>query len=128
MERKLWNAELKNKLIAHKGSVQKIEGIPNDIKELYKTVWEIKQRTLLDLAAGRAPFIDQTQSLNVYMTDCTNAKLSSMHFYGWKLGLKKGQYYLRTTAAADAIQFTVELATVALTPSRRRGLPRKSFF
>ena len=108
MERNLWNADLKNKLIAHKGSVQKIEGIPNDIKELYKTVWEIKQRTLLDMAAGRGPFIDQSQSLNVYMTDCTNAKLSSMHFYGWKLGLKTGQYYLRTKAAADAIQFTVD--------------------
>jgi ribonucleoside-diphosphate reductase alpha subunit len=110
MERGLWSGELKNKLIGHKGSVQKIGEIPSDLKELYKTVWEIKQKTLLDLAAGRGPFIDQSQSLNIYMTDVTNAKLSSMHFYGWKLGLKTGQYYLRTKAATDAIQFTVEPA------------------
>jgi ribonucleoside-diphosphate reductase subunit M1 len=108
MERGLWCSELKNKLISHKGSVQKIEEIPSDLKELYKTVWEIKQRTLLDLAAARSPYIDQSQSLNIHMLDVTNSKLSSMHFYGWKLGLKTGQYYLRTKPAADAIQFTVD--------------------
>ena len=108
MDAGLWSIELKNQLIAHKGSVQRIECIPKDVKELYKTVWEIKQKVVLELAAGRGPYIDQSQSLNIHMTDCTNAKLSSMHFYGWKLGLKTGQYYLRTKAAVDAIQFTVE--------------------
>ena len=108
MEAGLWNVELKNLLIAHKGSVQRIDIIPQDMKDLYKTVWEIKQKVVLDMAAGRGPYIDQSQSLNIHMTDCTNAKLSSMHFYGWKLGLKTGQYYLRTKAAADAIQFTLE--------------------
>lgn len=109
MEAGLWSVELKNQLIAHKGSVQRIDCIPAHLKELYKTVWEIKQKVVLELAAGRGPYIDQSQSLNIHMTDCTNAKLSSMHFYGWKLGLKTGQYYLRTKAAADAIQFTVEV-------------------
>jgi ribonucleoside-diphosphate reductase alpha subunit len=108
MEAGLWSVELKNQLIAHKGSVQRIGCIPQDLKDLYKTVWEIKQKVVLELAAGRGPFIDQSQSLNIHMIDCTNAKLSSMHFYGWKLGLKTGQYYLRTKAAADAIQFTLE--------------------
>jgi ribonucleoside-diphosphate reductase alpha subunit len=108
MEAGLWSVELKNQLIAHKGSVQHIDCIPQKLKDLYKTVWEIKQKVVLDLAAGRGPYIDQSQSLNIHMTDCTNAKLSSMHFYGWKLGLKTGQYYLRTKAAADAIQFTLE--------------------
>jgi ribonucleoside-diphosphate reductase alpha subunit len=108
MEAGLWSVDLKNQLIAHKGSVQHIDCIPQTLKDLYKTVWEIKQKVVLDLAAGRGPYIDQSQSLNIHMTDCTNAKLSSMHFYGWKLGLKTGQYYLRTKAAADAIQFTVE--------------------
>jgi ribonucleoside-diphosphate reductase alpha subunit len=108
MEAGLWSVDLKNQLIAHKGSVQRIECIPQHMKDLYKTVWEIKQKVVLEMAAGRGPYIDQSQSLNIHMTDCTNAKLSSMHFYGWKLGLKTGQYYLRTKAAADAIQFTVE--------------------
>ena len=108
MEAGLWSVDLKNLLIAHKGSVQRIDCIPQNLKDLYKTVWEIKQKVVLEMAAGRGPFIDQSQSLNIHMMDCSNAKLSSMHFYGWKLGLKTGQYYLRTKAAADAIQFTVE--------------------
>merc|ERR1712188_222894 len=77
----------------------------------YKTVWEIKQRIVLDMAADRGAYIDQSQSLNIHLTDCTTAKLSSMHFYGWKLGLKTGQYYLRTKAAVDAIKFTVDVKT-----------------
>merc|ERR1712109_184152 len=77
--------------------------------ELYKTVWEIKQRTVLDMAAERGKYIDQSQSLNIHMVDATTAKLSSMHFHGWQLGLKTGMYYLRTKAAADAIKFTVEV-------------------
>merc|ERR1719326_1352354 len=108
----LWSTELKTKLIAHNGSVQQIDELPADLKELYKTVWEIKQRTVLDMAAERGPYIDQSQSLNIHMTDATTAKLSSMHFHGWKLGLKTGQYYLRTKAAVDAIKFTVDVADV----------------
>ncbi|KAH0472506.1 MAG: hypothetical protein KVP17_004105, partial [Porospora cf. gigantea B] len=95
----IWNDELKQKLIAHSGSVQHIDEIPEDLKSLYKTVWEIKQRTILDLAADRAPFIDQSQSLNIHLSAPNFAKLTSMHFYGWKLGLKTGVYYLRTQAA-----------------------------
>ena len=117
MEAGLWSVDLKNQLILHKGSVQRIECIPQALKELYKTVWEIKQKVILEMAAGRGPFIDQSQSLNIHMTDCTNAKLSSMHFYGWKLGLKTGQYYLRTKAAADAIQFTVEASAAEKIPA-----------
>jgi ribonucleoside-diphosphate reductase alpha subunit len=110
LERGLWNDDLKKKLIAFNGSVQNLD-IPADLKELYKTVWEIKQKSVLEMAADRAPYICQSQSLNIHMTDCTTAKLSSMHFYGWKLGLKTGMYYLRTKAAADAIKFTVDVAT-----------------
>merc|ERR1719261_1596392 len=95
--------------MAHNGSVQNLEEIPSDLKQLYKTVWEIKQRAVLDMAADRGAYIDQSQSLNVHMTDITTSKLSSMHFYGWSLGLKTGMYYLRTKAAADAIKFTVEV-------------------
>merc|ERR1712159_85773 len=111
LERELWDEGMKKQLIAHNGSVQNIKAIPADLKELYKTVWEIKQKSVLEMAADRAPYICQSQSLNVHMTDCTTAKLSSMHFAGWKLGLKTGQYYLRTKAAVDAIKFTVDVST-----------------
>merc|ERR1712050_718697 len=103
IERKLWNEELRTQLIANNGSVQALN-LPADMKELYKTVWEIKQRIVLDMAADRGAYIDQSQSLNIHMTDATTAKLSSMHFYGWQLGLKTGMYYLRTKAAAEAIK------------------------
>merc|ERR1712196_214798 len=99
--------ELRMQLIANNGSVQQLD-LPVEIKELYKTVWEIKQRIVLDMAADRGAYIDQSQSLNIHMVDATTAKLSSMHFHGWNLGLKTGMYYLRTKAAADAIKFTVE--------------------
>merc|ERR1719350_31874 len=95
-------------LIAHNGSVQNLD-MPQELKELYKTVWEIRQRIILDMAADRGIYIDQSQSLNIHMVDATTAKLSSMHFHGWQLGLKTGMYYLRTKAAADAIKFTVEV-------------------
>merc|ERR1712100_170415 len=108
IEKKLWTEELRVQLIAHNGSVQHLD-VPSDIKELYKTVWEIKQRIVLDMAADRGAYIDQSQSLNIHMIDATTAKLSSMHFYGWQLGLKTGMYYLRTKAAADAIKFTVDV-------------------
>merc|ERR1711908_199432 len=98
-------------LIAHNGSVQHVD-VPADVKELYKTVWEIKQRAVLDMAADRGAYIDQSQSLNIHMTDATQAKLSSMHFHGWQLGLKTGMYYLRTKAATDAIKFTVDVKEV----------------
>jgi len=106
--RGLYTEDLRLQLIAHNGSVQQLN-LPADLKELYKTVWEIKQRIVLDMAADRGCYIDQSQSLNIHMVDATTAKLSSMHFHGWGLGLKTGMYYLRTKAAADAIKFTVEV-------------------
>jgi len=113
----LWNNELKNQIISQNGSVQNIEEIPQYIKDLYKTVWEIKQRTLVDMAADRGAFICQSQSLNLFLQDVDFAKLTSMHFYGWKKGLKTGMYYLRTKAAVDAIKFTVQTqAEVPFTP------------
>jgi ribonucleoside-diphosphate reductase alpha chain len=106
--RDMWSLDMKDEILRHKGSVQEIEGIPADLKELYKTTWEIKQRHVIDMAADRGAYIDQSQSLNIHMIDANPAKVTSMHFYGWKKGLKTGMYYLRTKAAADAIQFTVE--------------------
>jgi len=108
----LWNASIKNRIIAANGSIQQIEEIPADIKELYKTVWEMKQRNLIDMAADRGAFICQSQSLNLFMEAPTVSKLSSMHFYAWKKGLKTGLYYLRTKAAAQAVQFTIEKQAV----------------
>jgi ribonucleoside-diphosphate reductase alpha chain len=104
----LWNDAMKNKIITANGSVQNINEIPAEIKALYKTVWEIKQRHLIDMAADRGAFICQSQSLNLFVDNPTVAKLTSMHFYAWKTGLKTGMYYLRTQAAAQAVQFTVE--------------------
>lgn len=103
----LWNEEMKQRILAANGSIQQIEGIPMELKQIYKTVWEIKQKVLIDMAADRAPFICQSQSLNLFVDNPTFAKLSSMHFYAWKKGLKTGMYYLRTQAAAEAIKFTV---------------------
>ena len=104
----LWNKELKDKIIANYGSIQNIEGIPDDIKKRYKTVWEIKQKQLIDMAVDRGAFICQSQSLNLFMQQPTYNKLSSMHFYSWKSGLKTGIYYLRTKAVSNAQQFTIE--------------------
>ena len=104
----LWSLNMKDEILRHKGSIQAIEGIPDHIKALYKTTWEIKQRHVLDMAADRGAYVDQSQSMNIHMVDANPAKVTSMHFYGWKQGLKTGMYYLRTKAAADAIQFTVE--------------------
>jgi len=104
----LWNNDMKNKIVAANGSVQNIEGIPASIKELYKTVWEIKQRNLIDMAADRGAFICQSQSLNLFVDKPSVSKLTSMHFYAWKKGLKTGMYYLRSQAATQAVQFTVE--------------------
>lgn len=104
----LWDNDMKNKIIAANGSIQQIEEIPSNIKELYKTVWEIKQRTIIDMAADRGAFICQSQSLNLFVDTPSASKLTSMHFYAWKKGLKTGMYYLRTQAATQAVQFTVE--------------------
>jgi len=106
--RDLYTEDLRMQLIAHNGSVQHLD-IPSDLKELYKTVWEIKQKVVLEMARDRGVYIDQSQSLNIHMTDITVSKLSSMHFYGWSLGLKTGMYYLRTKAAVDAIKVTVDV-------------------
>lgn len=107
----LWNDSMKNNIISNNGSIQNLPNIPDEIKALYKTVWEISQKHIIDMAADRAAFIDQSQSLNIHIKDPTMGKLTSMHFYGWKKGLKTGMYYLRTQAAAAAIQFTVDLST-----------------
>ncbi|RYF87684.1 MAG: ribonucleoside-diphosphate reductase subunit alpha, partial [Chitinophagaceae bacterium] len=106
--RGLWNDQMKNRIIAENGSVQNIPNIPQDIKDLYKTVWEIKQKTIIDLSADRGAYICQSQSLNLHVQNPNFGKLTSMHFYAWKKGLKTGMYYLRTKSAADAIKFTVE--------------------
>lgn len=113
IEAGLWNDEMKNRIIAANGSIQHIPEIPQEMKDLYKTVWEIKQRTLIDMAADRGAYTCQSQSLNLFVQQPTKAKLTSMHFYAWKKGLKTGMYYLRTQAAAQAVQFTVEKQSVA---------------
>merc|ERR1712098_456202 len=104
----LWNRSMKQAIMAASGSVQGIESIPEDVRAVFKTAWEIKQRALVDMAANRGAFIDQSQSLNLFMAEPNFAKLTSMHFYSWKAGLKTGCYYLRTRAAVDAIKFTVD--------------------
>ncbi|KAL4081043.1 ribonucleotide reductase [Scleroderma citrinum] len=108
VERRLWNDEMKNMIIAHNGSVASIPNIPDDIKAIYKTVWEISQKKVIDMAADRGAFVCQSQSLNIHLQAPTMGQLTSMHFYGWKKGLKTGMYYLRTRPAAQAIQFTVD--------------------
>ena len=114
----LWDPSLKNEIIASNGSVQTLD-LPENLKEIYKTVWEIKQRVLVDMAADRGAFIDQSQSFNVHMSDANSGKLTSLHFYAWKKGLKTGMYYLRTRAAADAIKFTVDQQALAKKKSEK---------
>ena len=113
VERGLWNETLKQEIMRHNGSVQHIERIPADLKELYKTVWEMSMKDIIDMSRQRGYFIDQSQSLNLFMQDANYAKLTSMHFYAWKSGLKTGMYYLRTKAAVDAIKFTLNNDKVA---------------
>ncbi|KAL8824913.1 MAG: hypothetical protein Q9191_004732 [Dirinaria sp. TL-2023a] len=123
----LWSENMKNRIIADGGSIQNIPNIPADIKALYKTVWEISQRTIVQMAADRGAFIDQSQSLNIHIKEPTMGKITSMHFAGWKLGLKTGMYYLRTMAASAPIQFTVdqEQLKVADTNIARAGGVKK---
>lgn len=109
----LWSEELKNKIIASNGSVANIPEIPQNLKELYKTAWEISQKTIVDMAADRGAFICQSQSLNVFMENANFGKLTSLHFHAWKSGLKTGMYYLRTKAATDAIKFTLDKSKLA---------------
>lgn len=123
----LWSDNMKNRIIADGGSIQNVPNIPADIKSLYKTVWEISQRQIVQMAADRGAFIDQSQSLNIHMKDPTMGKITSMHFAGWKMGLKTGMYYLRTMAASAPIQFTVDQeqlkvvdTNVARTSSRKQ--------
>lgn len=104
----LWNEGMKNQIIAAGGSIQGLSELDDDFKMLYRTIWEIPQKALLEMAADRAPFIDQSQSLNVFMSDPTISKMTSMHFFAWKKGLKTGMYYLRSRPAVDAIKFTVD--------------------
>ena len=107
VSRGLWNEDLKQEIMRHNGSVQNIERIPQDLKELYKTVWEMSMKDIIDMSRQRGYFIDQSQSLNLFMQDANYAKLTSMHFYAWQSGLKTGMYYLRTKSAVDAIKFTL---------------------
>lgn len=104
----LWNDDMKNVIIAHGGSVQNVDRIPDNIKQLYRTVWEIPQKMIIQMAAERGPYIDQSQSLNIHIAEPNYGKLTSMHFYAWRQGLKTGMYYLRTKPAANAVQFTVD--------------------
>lgn len=129
VEMGLWNEDMKNRLVASGGSIKDIPSIPNDLKDLYKTVWEISQKVIIDMAAARGPFIDQSQSLNIYMQSPTMGKLTSMHFYGWSKGLKTGMYYLRTQAASAPIQFTVDQESLATVQEVQecRPLMRKQY-
>jgi len=118
----LWGEDLKNKIIGANGSVQHIPEIPQNLKDLYKTAWEISQKVIIDMAADRGAYICQSQSLNIFMENANFGKLTSMHFYSWKAGLKTGMYYLRTKAATDAIKFTVDKAKLSA-PQQETATP-----
>jgi len=107
VELNLWNNEMKEDIMRANGSIQHIDVIPQDLKDLYKTVWEMSMKDIIDMSRQRGYFIDQSQSLNLFMQDANYSKLTSMHFYAWKSGLKTGMYYLRTKSAVNAIQFTL---------------------
>jgi ribonucleoside-diphosphate reductase alpha chain len=131
VERGLWNEDMKQELMRNNGSVQNIDAIPDDLKELYRTVWEMSMKDIIDMSRHRGYFIDQSQSLNLFMEGATMAKLTSMHFYAWKSGLKTGMYYLRTKSAVDAIKFTLdnkakenpetEIVEATVTPAKQEG-------
>jgi ribonucleotide reductase alpha subunit len=107
-DRGLWNPAVRNQLMRDSGSIAKIDCIPDRLKELYKTVWELKMKDIIDMAADRGKFIDQSQSLNLFVADPKPDRLTAMHFYAWQKGLKTGMYYLRTKPAVNAIQYTVD--------------------
>ena len=108
----LWNKDMRQLIMAANGSIQNINEIPQRLKDLYKTAWEISQKAVIDQAADRGAYICQSQSLNIFMENANFGKLTSMHFYGWERGLKTGMYYLRTKAATDAIKFTIDKSVV----------------
>jgi ribonucleoside-diphosphate reductase alpha chain len=108
----LWTKEMRQTIMSTSGSIQNISDIPQNLKDLYKTAWEISQKAVIDQAADRGAYICQSQSLNIFMENANFGKLTSMHFYGWEKGLKTGMYYLRTKAATDAIKFTVDKSMV----------------
>ena len=108
-KRGLWNDDMSAALIQHRGSVQNIPNIPQDLKNIYRTVWEISQRSIIDMAADRGMFIDQSQSMNIHLEEPTRAILTSVHFYSWQKGLKTGMYYLRSQPKAKALQFTCSI-------------------
>ena len=112
-KRNIWNKEMRDNIILENGSVQNIPNFPEDLKEIYKTVWETSQKTVIDMASDRAPFIDQTQSMNLWLANPTFGKVSSMHMYAWKKGLKTGMYYLRSRSAVDAVKVTVSTEKMA---------------
>ena len=112
-KRNLWNKEMRDNIVLENGSVQNIYNFPEDLKEIYKTVWETSQKTVINMAADRAPFIDQTQSMNLWLSNPTFGKVNSMHMYAWKKGLKTGMYYLRSRSAVDAVKVTVSSEKIA---------------
>ncbi|MCP9199045.1 ribonucleoside-diphosphate reductase subunit alpha [Gramella sp. GC03-9] len=126
VERNLWNDEVKNAIMRNNGSVQDIDVIPADLKELYKTVWEMSMKDIIDMSRHRGYFIDQSQSLNLFMENANYSKLTSMHFYAWKSGLKTGMYYLRTKAAVDAIKFTLEKETKKDPVDKETSVPERA--
>ena len=127
VEMELWDNNMKEEIMRANGSIQHIEKIPQDIKELYKTVWEMSMKDIIDMARHRGYFIDQSQSLNLFMQDADYAKLTSMHFYGWKSGLKNGMYYLRTKSAVNAIQFTLSKEKKKTTPEQDAPMTPEEF-
>lgn len=119
-DRGLWDDTMKNQILANCGSIQNIPGIPDDIKNIYKTVWEISNKVIINQAADRGAFIDQSQSLNLHVEKPSYAVLTSIHYYGWRKGLKTGMYYLRTKPAAKPIQFTVDKSKL-IVPAEQNG-------
>jgi ribonucleoside-diphosphate reductase alpha chain len=122
----LWSETMRQKLIAANGSVQSIPEIPQNVKDIYRTVWEISQKSIIDMSADRGAYICQSQSLNIHITNPNFGKLTSKHFYAWKKGLKTGMYYLRSTAAADAIKFTLDKAAIQQTTEVEVALATES--
>ncbi len=122
----LWDEELKQAIMRANGSIQHIDGIPEDLKELYKTVWELSMKDIIDMSRHRGYFIDQSQSLNLFMENANFAKLTSMHFYAWKSGLKTGMYYLRTKSAVDAIKFTLSKEAKKEEPAAERQVAQRA--
>lgn len=122
ISRGLWTPDTRNQIIADGGSVQNVQGLDDRTKSIYRTVWEISQKSILEMAADRGAYIDQSQSLNVHIAAPSVGKLTSMHFFAWKSGLKTGMYYLRTRPKANAIQFTVDQTALAATRKKNEGV------